>query len=201
MTADGFTLPPDDEKPAPDPGATPPPPEPSEDLRRTLPLGARPRGADETGPRRERGRAAAKKRGRWWVFLLANAIPIGLGIGWFALPQETRDRIWNGLPTGVGARATAAAVAFVVLVVLARVVLPAAHVSIGALSRAMAWFRARRGAARFALYPAEIGTGFLWFVAQAAFAIDAALVLLAALAFLGYVARIVRPEWFTFLPG
>ncbi len=161
-----------------------------------------PRPAAAPAPRRRgEGGRRPRRRGKPWVFLIANAIPAGAVIGWFALPEATRQRVRDAVPSGVAARATAAAICFGVLVVLARVVLPAARGAILALSGAMGWFRARRGAARVALYPAEAATGLAWFLAQCLFAVDAALVLASGLAFLGYVAKIVQPGLFPFLPG
>jgi hypothetical protein len=135
------------------------------------------------------------------IFLLANAIPIA-GVVWIAsMSPERRRELADAVPEGVGGRAIAAGVAFALLLVLARVVLPAARTAIGSLTRALAWFRARTPARRALLYPAEAATSLAWFLVQVLFAVDAVLILGAGAAFLMYVTRILKPEWFTFLPG
>jgi hypothetical protein len=154
-------------------------------------------------PRARRGRPEKPGRGRraLVLFLLANLIPAAV-IVWFAtMPAERRQAFLDRVPSGVGGRALAAGVAFAVLLVLARLVLPAARAALAFLGNAMAWFRTRPRGKRALLYPAEAATSLTWFGVQVLFAIDAALILAAAAAFLMYVVRIVKPDWFPFLPG
>ena len=133
-------------------------------------------------------------RGGLGVFLLAGALPVA-AVVWFLLqPAERRDELLARLPEGWGGRATHAAIAFGVLVLLARVALPAFHGAAGALRRAQAALAARRGLTRVLLAPLEALVYLLGFVARALFAVDAALILAACLVLLLLVARIVKPE-------
>jgi hypothetical protein len=146
-------------------------------------------------------RRGGRGRGIVVAFLLANALPAAAAVWFFTRPAEDRQRMLDAIPQGVGARAGAAGIAFVVLLVLALVVMPGAKATLGALARARAWFRARPTALRVALFPLEALTGLLWFLVQCLFAVDAILILAAGAAVLLYVVRIVKPDTFPWLPG
>jgi hypothetical protein len=169
----------------------PPPPDPGREA-----LTARP-------SLRATARKRSRRRGRGIVigFLLANALPAAAAVWFFTRPPEERQRMIDAIPEGVGTRAGAAGIAFVVPLVLALVVMPGAKATLDALSRARAWFRSRRGALRVVLFPLEALTGLLWFLVQCLFAVDAILILAVAAAFLLYVIRILKPAMFPWLPG
>jgi hypothetical protein len=142
--------------------------------------------------------AAARKRGGLGIFLLAGALPVA-AIVWFLLqPQAQRDAFFAKMPAGWGGRALHAGIAFGVLFVLARVALPAFHGSAGSLRLLVARLRVNRGAVRVLLYPFEALVGLLRILVQILYAVDAALILVAALVLLLVAVRIAKPE---FLPG
>jgi hypothetical protein len=152
---------------------------------------------------RPSGRDRRRRRGRGFVvaFLLANAIPAAATVWFFTRPPAERQRLLDAIPAGVGSRAGAAGLSFVVLLVLALVVLPGAKATIDALHRARGWLRTRPTGLRAALFPLEAAAGLLGFLAQCLFAVDAILILAAGAAFLLYVVRILKPETFPWLPG
>lgn|GEM_PF-5746704 len=159
--------------------------------RPSAPLSRRERERQSGEVGHDRGRGG---RGGLWIFLLAGALPVALVV-WFLLqPAERQDELLARLPAGWGGRALHAAIAFGVLVLLARVALPAFHGAAGALRRAQATLAARRGLKRVLLAPLEALVHLLGFVARALFAVDAALILAACLVLLLLVARIVKPE-------
>jgi hypothetical protein len=129
---------------------------------------------------------------------LVGAVPAA-AVVWFLLqPADRRRQILESVPAGAGGRALSAAAAFGVLLVLARIALPAVHAATRALAGLLARLRARRGVMRVLLFPVEAVLGILWFAAQALFAVDAALVVGAALLFVLLAARVVWPG---LLPG
>jgi hypothetical protein len=167
------------------------------------PRGGRP--LPDEGPkpgttRRARAERPKSRKKAVIVFLLANLIPAACLVFWFSLPQERRDEVLEKIPPGVGGRAAIAGICFVALVVLARVVLPAAHVAGGGLVSTLAWFRTRTGGRRIALYPVEFLVYLAWVLVQVVFALDAVAIVATGLAFLAYVARIVQPDLFPWLP-
>ena len=178
-----------------------PSPDPGRDALECGPRG--PARKDGRGSPREsrRGARAPEKRFNWMVLLLANALPVGMAVWILTMPAERRQRLFDQIPSGVVARAGAALGALLLMVVFARLVLPAAKGSLAALLRAQAWFRGKRGAARVALYPAEVAVGLAWFVVQMLFAVDLVLILACAAGFVLYAVRIVKPEMFDWLPG
>lgn len=152
----------------------------------------------QTPSLRRRARTPARGRGGLWAFLLAGAVPAA-GAAWFFLqPQATRDDLLARLPAGWGGRAIHAGIAFGVLVVLARVALPAFHGAAGTLRATALRLAANRGALRVLLYPLEALVGLARVVVQALYGIDVALILAAALVLLLVAVRIMKPE---FLPG
>jgi hypothetical protein len=170
------------------------------------------RPADEPAPsrpapplsQRERDRrdgvAPGKSRGRGGlgVFLLAGALPAA-AVAWLALmPAEQRDAILGKIPEGWAGRAAEAGICFLVLLLLARVALPAFHNSTALLRGVGARFAQRKGAMRVLLYPVELLLHLLLVLVQALFAIDAILIVAAGLVLILLMGRIVKPDW---LPG
>jgi hypothetical protein len=154
--------------------------------------------------RRERekreGTVSRGRRGRGGlgIFLLAGALPAA-GVIWFFLqPVSRQEELLSRFPAGWGGRAAHAGIAFGVLVVLARVALPAFHGAAGALRRAQAWLATKRGFTRVLLSPLEALVHLLALLARALYAIDAALILACCLVLLLLVARIMKPD---FLPS
>lgn len=155
-------------------------------------------GAEAPVPRRARAeggrRARPKGSSAVLLFLAFGLAPLALG-GWFFLQPESVRQDWlSRLPDGWGGRAIQALIALGVLVVLARVALPAFHGASHALRSAMAWLRSRPTGLRVLLFPGEALVWLLWFSAQLAFAIDAVLIIGSAAAFLLLVASIFKPE-------
>jgi hypothetical protein len=159
------------------------------------------RGARARGGRGRDGAERRKGRGGWVAFLLASLVPAG-ALAWFFLqPEDRRKALLDQLPAGAGGRAVAAGVSFGVLVLLARVALPAFHGASGALRATLARFRARRGPLRALLFPVELVLGLVWFLFQLLFALDAFLILVCALVGLLLVVRIAYPAlWPDVLP-
>jgi hypothetical protein len=148
------------------------------------------------GPRR-RPRAVARKRGGLGLFLLAGALPVAAIAFLFFQPEAQRDALLERVPAGWTGRAIHAAIAFGVLFVLARLALPAFHGTAGSLRGLVERLRARRGVVRVLLWPFEALVGLLRILVQILYAVDAALILVAALVLLLLVVRIVKPG---FLP-
>jgi hypothetical protein len=143
-----------------------------------------------------RGSPARRRSG--WTFLLWGALPAA-AVVWFLLqPEPTRRSLLERLPPGAGGRAIAAGVALGVLVVLARVALPAFHAASGALLAARGRLRSRTGVLRVILFPVEAVLWLLWLAAQILFAVDAVLVIAAGLLTLLLSWRILQPDA---LPG
>lgn len=163
---------------------------------------ARPGGLPPRAPRRLSERVRRRGgRGALAVFVIANLALGAAATWWFTRPEDQRQAALEKLAPGVGGRATAAGLAFGMLVVLAVVVLPGARAATAALARARHWCRTRPFALRVVLFPLEAVVGLLWFVAQCLFAVDAIAIVGAAAAFLLYVVRIAKPEMFLWLPG
>jgi hypothetical protein len=152
-------------------------------------------------PRRRLERTKRRGRKVLVLFLLANLLPAAAAVWWFTRPPETRQRLLDSIPDGVGTRAAFAGVAFALLLVLALAVLPGARAAGAALARAEGWFRRRRPVVRILLFPLEVLVALLWFLTQCLFAIDAVAIIACAAAFLLYVVRILKPDLFTWLPG
>lgn len=128
------------------------------------------------------------------MFLLAGALPVA-GLVWIALlPEAQREALLARVPEGWAGRATHAAVAFGVLVVLARVALPAFHGARAGLGAMTLRLRRNRGVLRALLWPVEGLVGLLSVVARVLFALDAALIVAACLVLLLLVLRILKPD-------
>lgn len=158
-------------------------------------------GRDAPEPRRPGRFVKRGGRGGLGLFLLANAVPVGAAVWWFTRSAQSRQAVLDKIPSGVASRAGAAGLCFVALVVLARVVLPAANGAVKALRAVRGRMRQRRGAARALLLPVEGLVGLLELACQVLFSVDAILVLAAAALFVLYVIRIVKPATFPWLPG
>ena len=152
-------------------------------------------------PRSRRDRRERKRRSIAIPFLLASAVPAGAVVWWFLKPAEARQAFLDGIPKGVGTRAATAGIAFGLLIVLARVVLPGAKAAGDGLRRARAWIGAKKPVVRVLLAPLALVVEVLWFVTQILFAVDAVAILGCAAAFLVYVARILKPDLLPGLPG
>lgn len=156
-----------------------------------VPAGGRER---RTGGRRSGRKEKRASRGGVIAFLLVSALPVA-GLVWFFLqPEERRQELLDLVPAGVGGRLLSAAIAFGLLIVLARVALPAFHGTSAALRGVLTRMRARPPALRALLFPVELLVGLLWFVVQLLFAIDAFLILATALIGLLLIARVVKPD-------
>lgn len=132
------------------------------------------------------------------MFLLASAAPLA-ALVWFLLqPEDRRKALADKIPEGVGGRAITAAIAFGVLVLLARVALPAFHAASASLQGVLGRIRSARKVFRVLLFPVEGIVWLSWFLLQLLFAVDAFLILVAAVVGLLLAIRIVQPD---FLPG
>lgn len=160
--------------------------------RRPPPAGPGP--VERGAPPARRPRAAARRRGGLGVFLLAGALPAAAAVWIATRPAAERDALLARIPAGWAGRAAHAAIAFGVMLVLARVALPAFHGASGALRRASDRLAARRGLVRVLLAPVEALVGLLRLLVQALFAVDAALIVAAGLVLLLLVLRIARPD-------
>lgn len=148
-------------------------------------------GAREARPRRKGRRGIL-------AFLLASAVPLG-ALGWWAFQTEERRReIGDRIPTGIAGRALAAGAAFGMLVLLARVALPAFFGASSGLRGVLGRMAAKPKAVRVLLFPFELVVYLLWLLLQMLFAVDAFLIVVAALVGLLLVVRIVKPD---FLPA
>jgi hypothetical protein len=127
------------------------------------------------------------------VFLLASALPLAAVVLFFLQPRERREELLEKIPEGIGGRAVSAGIAFGILLLLARVALPAFHGASTGLQHTLARMRSRRGALRVLLFPVEGLLGLAWFLMQLLFAVDAFLIVACALVGLLLVARIVQP--------
>lgn len=156
-------------------------------------------GAEAAPPRPRRSEHGAARRRpagarALLLFLAFGLAPVAFG-GWFLLqPEAVRSEWLARLPEGWGRRGLQALACLGLLVALARVALPAFHGASRALRAGLAWLRARPVAWRALLFPAEALVWMLWFAAQIAFALDAALIVVSAAAFLLLVASIFKPE-------
>jgi hypothetical protein len=132
------------------------------------------------------------------AFLIASAVPLA-GIGWYVLqPEERRQALLDKLPSGAGGRAIQAGIAFGILILLARVALPAFHGASGSLGAAIGRIDQAKMGVRIVLFPVRALLWLLWFSMQLLFAVDAFLILVAAVVGLLLTIRIVKPD---FLPG
>ena len=156
--------------------------------------------ADEGSAPARRGLAARRRkkdRGGLVAFLVASAIPLG-GLAFFFLqPPAKRQAVLDRFE-GRGGTALAAGLAFGIMALLAWVALPAFHRASGLLQGVLARIRRARPVVRVLLFPVEFGVWLFWFLGQVLFAVDAFLIIAAALIGLLLTIRIVVPE---FLPG
>ena len=159
--------------------------------------GSRRPGRGDDGASRKAGK---KKRGII-AFLLASAVPLaGVGI-WLAQPEERKQQILDKVPSGVGGRALAAGAAFGILLLLARIALPAFHGASNALRGVLFRLREKPKGLRILLFPVEFLVYLLWLGLQMLFAVDAFLIIVAAAVGLLLVVRIVKPDlWPDILP-
>lgn len=153
-----------------------------------------------SGPDRARDRRASRRRPAV-PFLLASVIPAGALVWWFTKPEEARQAVLDRIPKGVGSRAVTAGIALALLIVLARVVLPGTKATGEAIGRARKWIRNRGRGARLALSPVALVVELLWLTMKSLFVLDALAIVGCAVAFLVYVARIVKPDLLPGLPG
>jgi hypothetical protein len=160
-----------------------------------------PYAARRTIPASRSEKYVREKKFPWPLVVLLGAAPVGCLVYVLLMPAEKRTKFLDSIPQGVGSRAVTATISLAVLVVLARLVLPGAKAAVGALTRALGWFKGNRGMKRVLYAPAEAVVGLVWFLAQIVFAVDMVLVLACAIAFILYVVRIAKPDMFPFLPG
>ena len=152
------------------------------------PVKRRERAGSERGRKRKKGLPAVL------LFLVFGAAPAAVVTWFLAQPQWRRDELLARVPEGWQGRALQAGICLVVLVLLARVALPAFHGAAGFLRVGLAKARARGVALRILLFPVEAVNWLLWFAVQILYAVDAVLILAAAGAFLLLVASIFKPE-------
>ena len=120
-------------------------------------------------------------------------------IGWYVLqPPQQREALWQKLPSGAGGRAIQAGIAFGILILLARVALPAFHGASASLGGLIGRIDEARLGFRILLFPIRALVWLAWFALQLLFAVDAFLILLAAVVGLLLTIRIAYPD---FLPG
>jgi hypothetical protein len=139
-----------------------------------------------------------KERGGFWAFLLAGALPVAAVVWILLLPEAQRDALFAKIPSGWGSRATQAAIAFGILIVLARIALPAFHGASRALNGTAGRLAARRGFMRVLLFPYELLVNLLRALVRLLYGVDVVLILASILVILLLVVRILKPE---FLPG
>lgn len=156
--------------------------------------------ADEERAPTRRGLASrrrTKDRGGWIAFLVASAIPVGALVFFFLQPEAKRQAVLDRFE-GRGGAALAAGVAFGVMALLAWVALPAFHKTSSVLRGVLARIRTQKPLLRVLLFPVEFVVWLMWFLGQILFAVDAFLIIAAALIGLLLTIRIVVPD---FLPG
>jgi hypothetical protein len=164
------------------------------------PSRTRGRGADRERKRGRKGRGKKeRKKGKRGLiaFLLASAVPVAAAVFWLAQTEERREEILDKIPDrdGAGGRAVAAAITFGILILLARVALPAFHGASGALGGLLARMREKPKAIRVLLFPVEFVVYLGWLFLQMLFAVDAFLIIACALIGLLLVIRIVQPDF------
>lgn len=152
-------------------------------------------------PRRAEADAGTKGRGGLALFLLAGAVPLGL-VAWIVfMPDEQRAAIEKRMPSGWGGRALEAGAAFLVMLVLARLALPAFKGAVAALKRAAGAMGARRGFLRVLLYPVELLVNLVLVVVQILYVVDMLAIVAAGLYMLLAAIRIMKPGlWVDVLP-
>lgn len=152
-------------------------------------------------PRRAEAEAGKKGRGGLGLFLLAGAVPLGL-VAWLVfMPDAQREALAQRLPGGWGGRALEAGAAFLVMLVLARLALPAFKGAVAALQRAVAAMGARRGFLRVLLYPVELLLNLVLVVVQILYVVDMLAIVAAGLYMLLAAIRIMKPGlWVDVLP-
>jgi hypothetical protein len=146
-------------------------------------------------PVRRRREGAPRARRGGLGFLLAGAIPAAAVVWFYFLePESVRREVLDKIPPGVGGRLLVAAIALAVLILLAKVALPAFHGASNSLRAVLSRFEQRAGLFRVLLFPAEAVVWTLWFLAQVLFAIDAALVIGSGLLLILLAIRVVKPD-------
>lgn len=161
-----------------------------------------PAGAPSPRPRRDDAEGKASRgRGGLGLFLLAGAVPLGL-VAWLVfMPDAQREALEARMPTGWGGRALEAGAAFLVMLLLARVALPAFRGSVQGLQRATAAMGARRGFLRVVLYPVELLVNLVLVVVQVLYVVDMLSIVAAGLWMLLAAIRIMKPGlWVDVLP-
>lgn len=148
------------------------------------------RAARATGPERRR----KKGTGTLGLFLLFGAAPIGLLAWFYTRSAEQQAAVLERVPAGAGGRALKAAICVGVLFGLAKVALPAFHGTGATLKGWLDAIKRKPKALRVLLFPVEALVWLLWFVVQVLFALDAVLIVAAALGTLVLVARILKPD-------
>ncbi len=149
-------------------------------------------------PAKGRGKREARKRkkgaGVVGMFLLFGAAPIGLLIWFYAQPTWRQEQLLDRVPDGAGGRALKAAICVGVLFGLAKIALPAFHGTGATLKGWLDALKAKPKVLRVVLFPVEAVVWLLWFVVQLLFALDAILIIAAAIGTLVLVARILKPD-------
>lgn len=151
---------------------------------------------DDGGGGGAKGRKRKKGGGTVLLFLLFGAVPVGLLVYFYAQSAERQQQILDKVPAGAGGRGIKAAICIGVLFGLAKIALPAFH---GAGATLKGWLDAikqKPKAMRVLLFPVEFVVWLLWFTVQLLFALDAVLIVAAAVGTLVLVARILKPELF-----
>jgi len=153
--------------------------------------------AERSAPkRRVRDGARPRKKGVGAIglFLLFGAVPIGC-LGWFYLQTAERQaELLARIPSGAGGRGIKAAICIGLLFGLAKIALPAFHASGATLKGWLDACKRKPTVLRVLLFPAEFVIWLLWFVVQVLFALDAILIVAAAVGTLVLVARILKPD-------
>lgn len=139
-----------------------------------------------------KGGRRKKRRFSWKAFLLINLIPLGAFAFYFFSPPETQEQL-RGFFENSENRAIKAGIAFLLLIGLSMVALPAFHGTSGALKGLLHRMRERGGFVRVLLFPFEFIVWLLWFIVQILFAVDALAILLCAAVALVLILRIVDP--------
>lgn len=149
-------------------------------------------------PRRERGRRPRKKgKGGLIARLIVLAIPLGTAIVVTLLPEEQRQNLLNQLPEGVGGRILATLFVFGAMAALAWVVLPLVHHAARGVWGLVQRLKEKPNPSRILLWPVRLVVWCVWFGLQCVFAVNAFLIVLAALVGLVLTIRIIEPG---FLP-
>jgi len=157
-----------------------------------------PRAARGDAPGKGRTRDGTRKRrkgaGAVGLFLLFGAAPIGLLIWFYAQPGWRQDELLARVPAGSGGRALKAGICVGVLFGLAKIALPAFHGTGATLKGWLDALKRKPKVLRVLLFPVEAIVWLSWFAVQLLFALDAVLIVAAAVGTLVLVARILKPD-------